>query len=64
MATLLRTRGIVKGAFPAAIIILTIFAILPGVSWGQPITEGFNNFDPGTRPAGWTFAGCNADTDT
>jgi len=64
MSTLLRTRGIVKGAFPAAIIILTIFAILPGIGWGLPITEGFNNFDTGTRPSGWIFNGCNADSDT
>jgi len=64
MSTLPRYRGIVKGAFPAAIIILTIFAILPGIGWGQPIAEGFNNFDTGTRPAGWTFNGCNANSDT
>ena len=64
MSTLLRDRGIIKGAFPAAIIILTIFAILPGIGWGQPINEGFNNFDTGTRPAGWIFNGCNANSDT
>ncbi|MDP8235226.1 MAG: hypothetical protein P9M08_02475 [Candidatus Erginobacter occultus] len=37
---------------------------LPGIVRGQPITEGFNNFDTGTRPAGWTFVGCNANSDT
>lgn len=64
MSKLLRDHGIANGAFPVAIIILTIFAILPGVGWGQPITEGFNNFDTGTRPAGWTFNGCNANSDS
>ena len=64
MSKLWKYRGIVKVALSAALIILINFAILPGIGMGQPITEGFNGFDLGTRPAGWTFNGCNADSDT
>jgi len=28
------------------------------------IDEGFDGFDTGTRPAGWTFTGCNDNSDT
>ena len=28
------------------------------------LDEHFNGFDTGTRPAGWTFTNCNADTDS
>jgi len=28
------------------------------------IDEGFDGFDTGTRPAGWTFTGCNQNSDT
>ncbi len=28
------------------------------------LDEHFNGFDTGTRPAGWTFVNCNADTDS
>lgn len=28
------------------------------------LDEGFDNFDTGTRPAGWTFTGCSQDSDT
>ncbi|MEA1929228.1 MAG: carbohydrate binding domain-containing protein [Candidatus Auribacterota bacterium] len=64
MLTLPRDRGIVTGALTAAIILLTIFVFLPGILRGQPIAEGFDNFDTGTRPSGWTFNGCNANSDT
>jgi len=29
-----------------------------------PFSEGFNGFDTGTRPSGWTFEGCQDDSDT
>ena len=64
MSKLWKYRGIVKVALSAALVILINFAILPGIGMGQPITEGFNGFDLGTRPAGWIFYGCNADSDT
>ena len=49
----------------AAVVIFFCFAlVIPGIVRGQPITEGFNNFDTGARPSGWTFTGCNADSDT
>ncbi len=64
MSTLLRDRSVIKQFIPAIIIFFAIFTVLPGIVRGQPITEGFNNFDTGTRPAGWTFYGCNANSDT
>jgi len=64
MSILLRYRGVTKQFIPAIIIFFTIFTVFPGISHGQPINEGFNAFTDGTRPAGWTFSGCNANSDT
>lgn len=64
MSKLIRDCGIVKWTNPVAILIFTCLLILPVIGWGQPITEGFNGFDTGTRPAGWTFNGCNNNSDT
>jgi len=64
MSNLLRDRGGIKQFIPTIIIFFTILAVLPGIVRGQPINEGFNNFDTGTRPAGWIFSGCDADSDT
>ncbi len=64
MSALSRDRGVIKQFVPALILFFAIFAVLPGIVRGQPIAEGFNNFDTGTRPAGWTFNGCSANSDT
>ncbi|HPJ72180.1 MAG TPA: hypothetical protein PK636_05825, partial [bacterium] len=32
-------------------------------TYPEMINEGFDDFDTGTRPAGWTFTNCNADSD-
>jgi hypothetical protein len=64
MSTLLRDRSVIKQFIPAIIIFFTIFAVLPGLVRGQPITEGFNAFTDSVRPADWTFSGCNANSDT
>ena len=43
--------------------ILTIVAV-PSLHGAVLIQEGFNGFDTGTRPAGWSFIGCDANSDT
>ncbi len=37
---------------------------IPTPTPGILIDEGFDNFDSGTRPAGWTFTNCNDNGDT
>ena len=57
-------RRTLKKAVPAMVIFFFFCAmVIPGNSRGA-ITEGFDNFDTGTRPADWIFNGCNNDWDT
>ena len=46
------------------VLLLSVLMFFPPLGRSQPITEGFDNFDTGTRPAGWTFNGCNNNSDT
>ncbi len=49
------------------ILLLALVSLFLGVvsSVGaQLIDEGFDDFDTGTRPTGWTFTNCNADSNT
>ncbi|MFH1038097.1 MAG: hypothetical protein V1789_05445 [PVC group bacterium] len=67
MSTSLSLKNHRTGCFAVSavgLIVLCLAMAFPGSGRGQPITEGFNNFDTGTRPAGWTFNGCNANSDT
>ena len=49
---------------------LALVAIAALVVWTAPgysatvFNEGFNGYDTGTRPAGWTFNGCNDNSDS
>jgi len=49
---------------------LALVAVLALVMWTGTgygailFNEGFDGYQTGTRPAGWTFTGCNDDTDT
>ena len=64
MSALSRDRGIINKSISAMAIVFFFFIAmaLPGISRGA-ITEGFDNFETGTRPVGWTFNGCNNDWD-
>ena len=46
-----------------ALLLLSFSLLLPSVQ-GALIEEGFDGFDTGTRPSGWTFTGCDQNTDT
>jgi hypothetical protein len=63
MSQLTANRGFIKQVGPVMIAFCLLAMILPGISRGD-INEGFDDFDSGTRPAGWIFTGCNLDTDT
>lgn len=46
-----------------ALLLLSFSFLLPSVQ-GALIDEGFDGFDTGTRPSGWTFTGCDQNNDT
>ncbi len=65
MSALSRYNHTVRYAAPVFVTLLFLLSMaFPGSGRGQPITQGFNNFDTGTRPAGWIFNGCNSNGDT
>jgi len=53
-----------KHAIVAAVALLVAVGLAGSAGAATLISEGFNGFDTGTRPAGWTFTRCNANTDT
>jgi len=48
----------------ALFFVLIFSAISPSTLLSALINEGFDGFDTGTRPGGWTFTNCNANSDT
>ena len=61
-----KDRGFPVSARPLAqlaVFFFLLILIFPGTSRGE-ISEGFDGFQTGTRPAGWEFNGCDQNGDT
>ena len=43
---------------------IVTFLFISATATAALIDEGFDGFDTGTRPSGWTFTNCNLNTDT
>lgn len=46
-----------------AVAIAVMVTLCFGLAAEADISEGFDNFQNGVRPSGWSFLGCNADSD-
>ncbi len=51
-----------KLVFAVCAAMMFVLSLGPAVESGT-VTEGFDNFDTGFRPAGWSFFGCGQDSD-
>jgi len=53
-----------KRALMAAVALLITVGLAGTAGAATVISEGFDGFDTGTRPSGWTFTGCDQNSDT